>query len=53
VIRESLDWPNSETYDRQRPLTAHISGSPDAREGAAAFVEKRQPNWTGKAGAAS
>jgi len=47
VITESLDWPASETFDRQTPFTAPIFRTADAREGAKAFAEKRKPNWTG------
>src|SRR5262249_45718184 len=32
----------------QQPLVAQVLASRDAREGAAAFAEKRQPAWTGQ-----
>jgi enoyl-CoA hydratase len=32
----------------QRPIAAPVFTSADAREGSAAFAEKRAPNWTGR-----
>jgi enoyl-CoA hydratase len=32
---------------RQAELTDHVFASNDAREGATAFTEKRDPVWTG------
>ncbi|MBO9356797.1 crotonase/enoyl-CoA hydratase family protein [Bordetella petrii] len=48
VITESQDWPAAEIWDRQAALTDHVFTSADAREGSAAFAEKRQPVWQGK-----
>lgn len=47
VFTQSPDWPLDERFDRQREATAVIRGSNDAKEGARAFVEKRDPIWTG------
>ena len=48
VIKESRGWPMDERYKRQTQLIAPVFVSEDAREGAAAFAEKRAPNWKGK-----
>jgi len=48
IVAESADWSAAEMFERQRPLLAPVFTSADAREGAAAFAEKRKPVWTGK-----
>ena len=48
VIKQSRGWPMEERYTRQTQLIAPVFISEDAREGAAAFAEKRKPNWKGK-----
>ena len=48
IMKESRAWPMNERYDRQGKLIAPVFVSEDAREGAAAFAEKRAPNWKGK-----
>ncbi|KTE77630.1 crotonase/enoyl-CoA hydratase family protein [Sphingopyxis sp. A083] len=48
IISESRGWPQSERWERQDALLPQVFKSPDAREGAAAFAEKRKPNWTGQ-----
>ena len=47
VIVEQRDWPLAEMFSRQQELTGGLLQSADAREGAAAFAEKRKPNWKG------
>ncbi len=48
IISASKDWRQSDMFDLQRPRTAPIFASADAKEGATAFAEKRKPVWTGK-----
>ncbi len=48
IIAESRNWRPADMFDLQRPRIAHVFTSADAKEGATAFAEKRQPVWTGK-----
>jgi enoyl-CoA hydratase len=47
VIREQQDWSQDEQWTRQQAITGSVFMSNDAREGAAAFAQKRAPKWTG------
>jgi len=48
IIVESADWPSGEAFARQDAISLPVLTSADAREGAAAFAEKRRPVWRGK-----
>ncbi len=48
VIVESRDWTNSDMWDKQNGVLGNLFMTEDAREGAAAFAEKRKPNWKGQ-----
>lgn len=48
VLNESQDWASTEMFERQNEITAPVFASADAREGAAAFAEKRAPVWRGE-----
>lgn len=47
ILVESPSWPESEFFARQEQIIGPVITSDDAREGAAAFAEKRSPIWRG------
>ncbi|GAB3980947.1 crotonase/enoyl-CoA hydratase family protein [Actinoallomurus acanthiterrae] len=47
VLYESGRWPADEAFARQNEIYEPVRSSEDAREGAAAFTEKRSPVWRG------
>jgi enoyl-CoA hydratase len=48
ILVESTDWPDSEFFERQAPVYDPVFSSEDAREGATAFAERRDPVWKGR-----
>ena len=48
VIIEQRDWSLAEMWDCQAAITAPVLASEDAREGAAAFAERRPAVWRGR-----
>jgi enoyl-CoA hydratase len=48
VIVEHQDWTLDELFARQEAITGPVLKSQDAREGAAAFAERRAPAWMGQ-----
>ncbi len=48
AIVESGDWAEADMWKKQAELLGNLFMSEDAREGAAAFAQKRKPNWKGR-----
>jgi enoyl-CoA hydratase len=48
ILDQARDLTVEDGFAAQQPLVARVLASRDAREGAAAFAEKRQPAWTGR-----
>ena len=42
------DWTEEEAWEKQGEIAGPMMGSEDAREGATAFAEKRDPVWRGR-----
>ena len=48
IVSHALDWTIDEGFAKQEPIMQPVFASEDAREGAAAFTEKRAPVWQGR-----
>lgn len=48
ILMASRTWSDDAMFSLQRPLSQAVNRSTDAREGAAAFAEKRAAVWKGR-----
>jgi enoyl-CoA hydratase len=48
IVQEAAGWPPAEVWSRQQEVVDPVFASEDAREGAAAFAERRAPVWQGR-----
>jgi enoyl-CoA hydratase len=48
ILQEQYDWSSEEMWAKQGEISGPVMTSEDAKEGASAFKEKREPVWKGR-----
>jgi enoyl-CoA hydratase len=48
ILQAQFDWSSEEMWAKQGEISGPVMASEDAKEGASAFKEKREPVWRGR-----
>jgi enoyl-CoA hydratase len=48
ILQQQFDWSAEEMWEKQGAISGPVFASEDAKEGANAFKEKREPRWQGR-----
>ncbi|MFI4985122.1 MAG: crotonase/enoyl-CoA hydratase family protein [Solirubrobacterales bacterium] len=48
ILQEQFDWSSAEMWEKQGAISGPVFASEDAKEGANAFKDKRDPVWQGR-----